>query len=48
MVITKIKKNIEVLNAMEASFCNCSKPNMVPQVKAEKLKKSLKKAYTKE
>ena len=47
MIIAQIKKEMKVLNEMEASFCNCSKPNVVSQVKAQKLSKCLKKAYAK-
>ena len=34
MQIIKMDKSIQDLNKIEASFCNCSKPNVVSQMNA--------------
>lgn len=46
MQIIKMDKSIQDLNKIEASFCNCSKPNVVSQMDACILQQKLAHAYS--
>lgn len=46
MQIIKMDRSIQEINKIEASFCNCSKPNVVSQMDACVLQNKLAKAYT--
>ena len=45
MQIIKMDKSIQDLNKIEASFCNCSKPNVVSQMDACILQQKLARAH---